>query len=134
MSFYAQLTNGVVTSITETNSELPESPNHILIGSFDTSLLGHHYDGLNFHAPIQTLDEAKAEKIAQIRQEQSQKINALAWRVERAKERELLGVAGESVIDVLTLRESIRQKGNQACLDIEALTDLQSVQDFVCSV
>lgn len=128
--FYAQLTSGVVTSVTETAEELPASPNHIAIESYDTSLLGLHYDGVNFHAPILTLEEAKAEKIAQIRQEQSQQINALTWRVERAKERELLGVAGESVIDVLTLRESIRQKGNLACAQVEMLADLQGVQGF----
>lgn len=91
------------------------------------------YDlAINHAAPISqiALEQAKAEKIAQIRQEQAQQINALAWRVERAKERELIGVAGESVIEVLTLRESIRQKGNFACLKVEELTDLQSVQGF----
>lgn len=50
--YYAQLTNGVVTSITETAKALPESPDHIVIQSYDTSLLGSTYDGVLFHAPI----------------------------------------------------------------------------------
>jgi hypothetical protein len=50
--YYAQLTNGIVTSITETAEELPESPDLIAVDSYDVSLLGSTYDGLNFHAPI----------------------------------------------------------------------------------
>jgi hypothetical protein len=50
--YYAQLTNGIVASITETAEELPESPDLITIDSYDVSLLGSAYDGLNFHPPI----------------------------------------------------------------------------------
>lgn len=49
--YYAQLTNSVVTSVTQTHSSLPESPNLVQIDSYDTSLLGHSYDGEAFHAP-----------------------------------------------------------------------------------
>jgi K+-transporting ATPase c subunit len=132
--YYAQLTNGIVTSVTETTEALPESPDHIVIDSFNMSLIGKAHDGVNFHKQIISLEQAKAAKIAQIRQAQAEKINALAWRVERAKERELIGAVGESVIEVLTLRENIRQKGNIACANVEMLTDLQSVQGFDWSI
>jgi hypothetical protein len=132
--YYAQLTNGIVTSVTETADKLPESPDHIVIDSFNMSLIGKAHDGVNFHEQIISLEQAKAAKIAQIRQEQAQQINALSWRVERARERELIGATGESVIEVLTLREGIRQKGNLACAEVEMLTDSQSVQIFDWSI
>jgi hypothetical protein len=50
--YYAQLTNGIVTSVTETSGELPESANLIAISSYDTSLIGHTYDGTHFNPPI----------------------------------------------------------------------------------
>ena len=54
--YYAQLKNGVVTSVTETHSPLPESPDLVVIQSYDTSLLGHSYDGEAFHPPVIALD------------------------------------------------------------------------------
>jgi hypothetical protein len=50
--FYAQLTNGIVTSVTETAGELPEAANLIAIDSYDVSLIGHTYDGNHFNPPI----------------------------------------------------------------------------------
>ena len=50
--YYAQLTNGVVTSMTETYGPLPASPNLVPIGSYDMTLMGNTYDGAAFHAPV----------------------------------------------------------------------------------
>jgi hypothetical protein len=60
--YYAQLTNGIVTSVTETAEKLPESPDLIMIDSYDVSLLGSTYDGLNFHPPMTVISlEAQIE-------------------------------------------------------------------------
>lgn len=47
---YAQITNGVVTSVTETHSPI-SSPDMVEIGSFDSSILGHTYAGGVFTPP-----------------------------------------------------------------------------------
>jgi hypothetical protein len=49
--FYAQLTNGVVTSVTQTAAELPESANLVEIESFDTGLIGCTYQDGIFNSP-----------------------------------------------------------------------------------
>lgn len=41
--YYAQLTNGVCSSVTETLGTLPESPDLIKLDSFDVSVLGKRY-------------------------------------------------------------------------------------------
>jgi hypothetical protein len=48
--YYAQITGGVVTAVTETSGPV-DSPNMVAIGSMDTSLLGHSYAGGAF-APV----------------------------------------------------------------------------------
>jgi len=52
--FYAQLTGGVVTSVTETAEALPESPDLILIDSYNVSLLGSTYNGSSFTTTLPT--------------------------------------------------------------------------------
>lgn len=133
---YAEIKGGKVLNVIALNDEdVHLMPSDWELVKSDTANIGDDYVNGVFVAQASayiepTIAEAKAEKIAQIRQEQSRQINALLWRVERAKERELLGVVGESVIDVLTFRESIRQKGNLACAQVELLADLQGVQGF----
>jgi hypothetical protein len=48
--YYAQITNGVVTAITETHGEYT-TQGMIPLGTFDTSLLGYTWDGNTFTAP-----------------------------------------------------------------------------------
>lgn len=133
---YAKIENNKVENVIVLQDEdVHLMPSDWILVKSDTANIGDEYVNGVFvaQAPAYielTIEDAKAEKITQIRQEQSQQINALLWRVERAKERELIGVAGESVIDVLTLRESIRQKGNLACAQVEVMSDLQGVQGF----
>ena len=76
-----------------------------------------------------TLDEAKAAKVVEIKAEAERRITALDWRLQRAQERELLGETGvETVADVLSLREQIRQASNSA---EEAVATLSSVEDVL---
>lgn len=137
---YAKIENGKVANVIALQDEdLPLMPADWELIKSETANIGDDYVNGVFvaQAPqiiVISLEQAKAAKITQIRQEQAEQINALAWRVERAKERELIGAAGESVIEVLTLREGIRQKGNLACANVEMLTDLQSVQIFDWSI
>lgn len=49
--YYAQLTGGVVTAVTETHSAI-DSPDMIALESLDASLLGHSYADGVFTAPI----------------------------------------------------------------------------------
>ena len=78
-----------------------------------------------------TLDEAKAAKVVEIKAEAERRITALDWRLQRAQEREQLGETGvETVVDVLALREQIRQASNAAEAAVAQLTDVAGVTAF----
>ena len=78
-----------------------------------------------------TLDEAKAAKVVEIKAEAERRITALDWRLQRAQEREQLGETGvETVADVLSLREQIRQASNAAEAAVATLTTTHEVQAF----
>ena len=89
-------------------------------------------DGPGMPSPEQpTLDEAKAAKVVDIKAEAERRITALDWRLQRAQEREQLGVTGvETVADVLALREQIRQASNAAEVAVMGLNDVHEVQAF----
>ena len=78
-----------------------------------------------------SLDEVKADKISEIKAEAERRITALDWRLQRAQEREQLGEAGfETVADVLTLREQIRQASNAAEAAVATLLTVEEVVAF----
>ena len=78
-----------------------------------------------------TMDEAQAAKIVEIKAEAERRITALDWRLQRAQEREQLGEAGvETVADVLTMREQIRQASNAAELVVATLSSVEDVLGF----
>ena len=89
-------------------------------------------DGPGMPSPEQpTLDEAKAAKVVEIKAEAERRITALDWRLQRAQEREQLGETGvETVADVLTLREQIRQASNATEAAVATLTTTHEVQAF----
>ena len=89
-------------------------------------------DGPGMPSPEQlTLDEAKAAKVVEIKAEAERRITALDWRLQRAQEREQLGEAGvETVVDVLALREQIRQASNAAEVAVAQFTDVAGVTAF----
>ena len=78
-----------------------------------------------------TLDEEKAAKVVEIKAEAERRITALDWRLQRAQEREQLGEVGfETVADVLSLREQIRQASNAAELAVATLVSVEDVLAF----
>ena len=88
-------------------------------------------DGPGSAQPAMSLDEAKAAKVVEIKAEAERRITALDWRLQRAQEREQLGEVGfETVADVLSLREQIRQASNAAELAVATLSSAEDVQAF----
>ena len=78
-----------------------------------------------------TLDEAKAAKVVEIKAEAERRITALDWRLQRAQEREQLSETGvETVADVLTLREQIRQASTAAEAAVATLSSVEDVLGF----
>lgn len=77
------------------------------------------------------LTVAKAEKILEIKAEAERRISLLDWRLERAKEREALGIVGyETVNAIYQLKEDIRQWSNQIEVELMQLSTLTEVNMF----
>ncbi|OXX44919.1 hypothetical protein B9J93_12395 [Vibrio sp. V17_P4S1T151] len=73
----------------------------------------------------------KAEKILAIKAEAERRINLLEWRLERAREREALGIVGyETVTDIYQLKEAIRQWSNQREVELMRLESIEQVSEF----
>ncbi|MBO0505330.1 hypothetical protein FED29_018060 [Aeromonas veronii] len=78
-----------------------------------------------------SIAEVVTIKLMEIKAKAERRIIALDWRLQRAQEREQLGETGfETVADVLSLREQIRQASNAAELAVSTLTDVSQVLEF----
>ncbi len=86
--------------------------------------------GTIIQGEAQALQAAKAIRKATIKQEAALRISALDWRVTRAQEKAQLGLPGESVEDVLLMREAIRQGSNEAEQCVDDLTELAAVRSY----
>ncbi|QEL57053.1 hypothetical protein [Chromobacterium paludis] len=81
------------------------------------------------------LAQAKASRKARIKEEAARLIEATAWKLERARERETAGWGTLAEVDAaLAEREAIRRSSNAAEQALDALTDMASVQAFAWSV
>lgn len=81
--------------------------------------------------PVTDSTVAKAEKILEIKAEAERRIKLLDWRLERAKEREALGIVGyETVNDIHQLKEDIRQWSNQIEVELMQLESIDAVNVF----
>jgi hypothetical protein len=88
-------------------------------------------DGALVHDTTLALARAQAERIARIKTEAAAHLDAIAWRLERAQEREAAGWATLADVDaVLAEREAIRRSSDAAEAAVLALTDIQAVQGF----
>ncbi|MBY8232376.1 hypothetical protein KW535_13640 [Vibrio fluvialis] len=82
------------------------------------------------------LQHLKAQKVLAIKAQARQRIEALDWRLERAKERQALGMEADSdnsletVLDVMQLREDIRAASGEAELAVQAMEDEDAIQSF----
>lgn len=73
-------------------------------------------------------------KVAEIKVDASTQIDALAWRLDRARERDTIGAEGETVSEVLTARESIRRASSRAEAEVMQLTTADEVAAFTWEV
>ncbi|WP_157201655.1 hypothetical protein [Massilia sp. Root418] len=81
------------------------------------------------------LRQSKAARQARIKAEAARLIEALDWKLGRAREREAAGWGTLAEVDaVLAEREAIRRSSDAAETALEALTDVASVQSFTWAV
>lgn len=66
------------------------------------------------------LAAAKDERIREVKRQAAEMIQALEWRLERAQERDRLGLPGETPEDVMLEREAIRRMSNRVEAEIMA--------------
>ena len=64
----------------------------------------------------------------------SSQIDGLAWRLERARERDTIGAAGETVSEVMAIRESIRRASSRAESEVMLLTTADEIAAFTWAV
>lgn len=89
--------------------------------------------------PLPAIDVAalKINKISAIKLDAAQMITDTDWRLQRATEREQIGVAIkniETVADVLSEREAIRAASNRAEMEINRLRSAKSINNFTWQV
>lgn len=94
------------------------------------------FDGVGVNRdPVAALDRAKTARKARIKAEAARLIEALDWKLVRAREREAAGWTTLAGVDaVLAEREAIRRSSGAAESAVDAMTDAGSVQSFVWSV
>lgn len=88
-----------------------------------------------FHDAAALLIQSKAARQVRIKAEAARLIEALDWKLDRAREREAASWGTLAEIDaVLAEREAIRRSSDAAEAALDALTDVASVQAFTWSV
>jgi hypothetical protein len=86
------------------------------------------------HDTAIVLARAKAARVAEIKRQAQVNIEALAWRLERAQERDRLGLPGETPEEVLLEREAIRRASNRCEAEVNAAQDVAAVQAVTFAV
>jgi len=86
------------------------------------------------HDPAIVLARAKAARVAEIKRQAQVNIAALAWRLERAQERDRLGLPGETPEDVLLEREAIRRASSRCEAEVNAAQDVAAVHAVTFAV
>jgi hypothetical protein len=94
----------------------------------DLSILSLSDEGEIVADETVALARAKTARIAEIKRQAAGLIAAMAWRIERAEERDRLGMPGETVEEVLLEREAIRRASNRCEAEVEAALNVQAVQ------
>lgn len=69
-------------------------------------------------------------KAGSIKAAATSQIDAMAWRLDRARERDTIGAEGETVTEVLTARESIRRAASRAEAEVMQLTTADEVAGY----
>lgn len=109
----------------------PDDPNgYTLIDppeGFNNELDGLEYDAQS-HSARYNLGAYQARRTDELRAQAQVQIEALAWRIERAKEREQLGLPGETLEAVLVEREALRRASNRCTAEVQAADTLDAVR------
>lgn len=100
----------------------------------DLSILSLSDEGEIVADETVALARAKTARIAEIKRQAAGLIAALQWRIERAEERDRLGLPGETVEEVLLEREAIRRASNRCEAEINAAQDVAAVQAVTFAV
>lgn len=115
----------------------PDDPNgYTLIDppeGFNNELDGLEYDAQS-HTARYNLSAYQARRNNELRAQAQTQIEALQWRIERAKERDLLGLPGETLEAVLVEREALRRASNRCEAEVQAATTLDAVRAVVFDV
>lgn len=115
----------------------PDDPNgYTLIDppeGFNNELDGLEYDAQS-HSARYNLGAYQARRTDELRAQAQVQIEALAWRIERAKEREQLGLPGETLEAVLVEREALRRASNRCTAEVQAATTLDAVRAVAFAV
>lgn len=115
----------------------PDDPNgYTLIDppeGFNNELDGLEYDAQS-HTARYNLGAYQARRTDELRAQAQVQIEALAWRIERAKEREQLGLPGETLEAVLVEREALRRASNRCAAEVQAATTLDAVRAVAFAV
>lgn len=109
----------------------PDDPNgYTLIDppeDFNNGLDGLEYDAQS-HTARYNLSAYQARRTNELRAQAQTQIEALQWRIERAKEREQLGLPGETVEVVLVEREALRRASNRCAAEVQSADTLDTVR------
>jgi hypothetical protein len=81
-----------------------------------------------------SIEYGKEDLYREIKEWAKERLAEVEWRVERAKEREQIGAAGETLNDLFSEREAIRRASNRAEAELAALADEKAIEDFVWEV
>lgn len=76
------------------------------------------------------IDALRAARTARIKEEVLERLNAMAWRIDRAKERDLIGASGESLSEVYAAREAVRIAGNRAEEEVQEIETAQDIRAY----
>lgn len=151
---YRKSTNSIINVFETLPSELQLSAEHVVVeydldesndylGSLrlsdDEQSLVNIYSGKSIEEQIQLcteeqnlrdIENKKQILIDAVKVVAKGKIEALTWKVERAKERDLLNGNDNAMLEVATEREAIRQASNEFENTILSLNSLEELNDI----
>ncbi|MCK9469415.1 MAG: hypothetical protein M0Q49_08360 [Porticoccaceae bacterium] len=134
MSRYAQLnTQGICIAESVLHGTV-EAAELIPLEPGAPSPIGMQWTGEVWQVPAVSLPDARTQQIAIIRDTASSSISQMQWRIERAVEREQLGLPGETITAVQAEREAMRRASNRLEAAIDAAETVEQVQAITWEV
>lgn len=100
----------------------------------DTAYLYLGDDGTLQRDEQAVIAAARAARTLRIKTESRERIEAMDWRLERARERDQAGLTTGAEAEVLAAREAIRRSSDDAEAAVAALTDKAEIAAFTWEV